>query len=298
MKLGEIKDQSFFVHDDIVKYKMNIIPNKNESMCSIVTVGNIKNKSLNNIVYNDKICNISNETIVAKWNINYLRLKIYSFNNFVNVLLDSKFNAYDFRNTNMWSSLSFNIHNYSFYEGEVIFDVIDGLISTDSIKLHKSKFNNDKENILDLLYSKFVNNLDREKNIIFNTLFIENKLFNYINSLEERLDLNKNSLDDSVIFNLRQVLDIIKFCGTKSDFFNALINIRSIRNLIFGYIFENYFLVKYRNIITIDRELSFKQEFINLSEQNKIFNNDLEEDKKMINILKKLLSKSKKNWKN
>jgi|GEM_PF-4788753 len=96
-----------------------------------------------------------------------------------------------------------------------------------------------------------IDNLIFNKKCILNINFDKNLLLTYINEVNNNLKGN-----DATSFEIKQTLKIIKYCILQSDFYNCLNNIRSIRNLIFSYIYEEIFIPIYLNLeILINNEL-------------------------------------------
>lgn len=272
MKLNDVSVGLFFVHNYEVKYKR--FQNNEFSNCNLISF-NLLNYSIKENLYTNSE-QLKNGEEVVLWNINDFELDVYSnkqnYYFFHNKIEDIFYNFILYRCLFL-SKVSNKNPNY-FYQGKMKFNVIAGKIDENSIIFTP---NNDDwveiSKINGLLFKKLNSseNINANKDYILNINFNQNQLFTYIDKINDNLNE-----PDSLSFEIKQTLKIVKFCVLQSDFYNCLINIRSIRNLIFGYIYEQIFIPIYQRLEEINKKISWNKDILNKITNKEIWANSTE----------------------
>ncbi|MGL5268226.1 MAG: hypothetical protein ACRC8P_00425 [Spiroplasma sp.] len=291
MKLNEILPGLFFIHNNEVKYKS--FANNEFSKCDLISF-NLLNSSIKENLYNTNGEQLNNNEEVILWNINDFELDVYSNKQsywfFHNKNEDIFYNFFSSCRYIFLSKVSNENHNY-FYQGKMKFDVINGKIDEKSIIFTPNNDNWMEISKVNGLLFKELNsfeNINANKDYIFNINFNQNQLFTYINEINKTLNEH-----DFLSFEIKQTLKIIKFCVLQSDFYNCLINIRSIRNLIFGYIYDQIFIPIYQKLEIINDKILWIKGFLNKIEKKEIWANstEIKEYQDDINTKKKINKK-------
>lgn len=279
MKLKEVSMISFFIHNNKVKFKW--FEKNNVSICYDISFNLLELPIRNNLEHFDAK-EMNNDGDVVLWN-KSLELEYYSDQNKYWFLYDNKkqifYNFDSLRQFSIFSNLFIELlptngkNNNFLYKGKVSFNVIKGKIDKKSIiRVSNNSYSTEVKKINSFIFKEisYEENLKKNKKIIINTKFTNNELFCYIKEIEEYfIDLDKH-----LIFDIRQILNIIKFCVLQSDFFNCLINIRSFKSLIYGYIFDNIFIPKYEEMERNFNKLSQYQNILVLTNNKQFLENE------------------------
>ncbi len=296
MKLKEVLPGLLFIHNNEIKYKwfgFDVL-----SIClpiSFNLLNSVIKENLNNL--NNKQ-DIKNDEEVILWNINDFELDFYYDNE------QKQWFFYDEKNHNFYSfgwnfqniflpKISNESQNF-FYKGKIKFNVINGKIDEESVIFNSNKNNWMEISKVNGLLFKEMNSIDNlifNKRYILNSNFDKNLLLTYINEV----DNNYVKENDATSFEIKKTLNIIKYCILQSDFYNCLNNIRSIRNLIFSYIYEEIFLLIYLSLeILINNELLWRKEYLNQFHRNEksvYIMNQIKETENSIKINEQKLNK-------
>lgn len=197
---------------------------------------------------------LSNKLYISKWNQPNFKLEIFNlndvinnhptnliFNNFIYLNVDNLFRI-NMINDSIVHKLEINrLDVNKIHVGSISFDINDGNIDTNSFVFIASEKDDDDFVILDTMYKQLIN-ITNDKKLIYQTAYNNNIFFDEINNINNKI--NEMDLIISVSANIKASLDIIYYCALKSIFYLALSNIRSIKNHIYDFIFDDFFIQK------------------------------------------------------
>lgn len=253
--LLEIKSNQFFNYKNNIYKKIK--DNVNDScLCFKISFKKKSNESLKKLFDEAHLKSIvlSNKLYISKWNQPNFKLEIFNlndvinnhptnliFNNFIYLNVDNLFRI-NMINDSIVHKLEINrLDVNKIHVGSISFDINDGNIDTNSFVFIASEKDDDDFVILDTMYKQLIN-ITNDKKLIYQTAYNNNIFFDEINNINNKI--NEMDLIISVSANIKASLDIIYYCALKSIFYLALSNIRSIKNHIYDFIFDDFFIQK------------------------------------------------------